>query len=161
MEEKEKQQIFCMLVTTFTDLGRSVKANSRDQKLNPGEFALVNTVSITDLENKGIKISKISRKLQVAQPTITPMLRNLEKKGYIERIMDKSDRRVVLIRVTKAGKQAKEELMLNYQDHLEDLVNRMGKERILQMVSLIQEATRCFCKEETDPKLELDKGKIS
>lgn len=51
-----------------------------------------------------IKVTAISKILRVSPPSITPLLNKLEMEGLVERRMDASDRRVVLVRLTKAGK---------------------------------------------------------
>jgi DNA-binding MarR family transcriptional regulator len=49
--------------------------------------------------------SEIGRKLGVSKPNVTSLLDKLVKKGYIERLPDVNDRRVINIAVTAKGRR--------------------------------------------------------
>jgi len=52
--------------------------------------------------------SQLAERLAINRPTVTVILRNLEKKGWIERKTDPENRRNVHVRLTEAGKQKAE-----------------------------------------------------
>lgn len=57
-------------------------------------------------DGSGIKVSEISNMLKVTSPTITQLLKTLETKEFIERGIDKEDRRAVPVRLTDKGEKA-------------------------------------------------------
>lgn len=55
-------------------------------------------------ENDGLPVSHIGEKLYLDSGTLTPLLKRLEGKGFIERKRKKEDERVVEVFITEAGK---------------------------------------------------------
>ena len=55
-----------------------------------------------------IPIRELSEKTGLAKTTLTSMLDRLEKSGYIQRVFDLSDRRIVKITLTKTARNLKE-----------------------------------------------------
>lgn len=87
------------------------KIQSKNKKtVFPAEFMMLNAINEKMNHNKeknsdqvGIKASELSEKLQTTKPATSKMLKNLEEKGYILRITDTKDRRVVYINLTESG----------------------------------------------------------
>jgi DNA-binding MarR family transcriptional regulator len=52
-----------------------------------------------------LPISELARRERVSQPGMTTLVNRLEAAGHAERIADQSDRRVTLVRITKAGRK--------------------------------------------------------
>lgn len=59
-------------------------------------------------ERDGISVKDLSEALYLDSGTLTPLLKKLETKGYITRKRKKNDERVVIVKLTKAGKALKE-----------------------------------------------------
>ncbi len=55
-------------------------------------------------ENDGLQVNHIGEKLYLDSGTLTPLLKRLEGKGFIERKRKKEDERVVEVFITEAGK---------------------------------------------------------
>lgn len=58
---------------------------------------------LTLSEIKRAKITTISRRMGVSPPTITGIIDRLQKGGYVQRIRDSRDRRVVFVSLTAKG----------------------------------------------------------
>ena len=69
-------------------------------------------------ENKQLKISELGKKIYLDSGTLTPLLKKLETKGYIDRIRDKDDERNVIIKLTSKGDSLK--------DKAKSIPNKMG-----------------------------------
>ncbi|MDO4166691.1 MAG: MarR family transcriptional regulator [Eubacteriales bacterium] len=52
-----------------------------------------------------LKMSEIAGQLHITMGTLTVMINNLVKKGYVERYKSEEDRRIVKVGLTKGGKQ--------------------------------------------------------
>ena len=89
-------------------------------------------------EKDGISVSEIGSRLMLDNGTLSPMLKKMEQAGYIERNRSKDDDRVVIITLTKKGRdlqdQAKEiplkvgsciELPLEKAKELHDLLHEL------------------------------------
>jgi DNA-binding MarR family transcriptional regulator len=51
------------------------------------------------------RVLEIAKKFNIAPSTLTGIINRLEKQGYIERIRGQEDRKQVLIKITKEGKE--------------------------------------------------------
>lgn len=55
-------------------------------------------------ENDGIPVGELGEKLRLDSGTLTPLLKKLEKAGYITRSRSSEDERIVLISLTDEGR---------------------------------------------------------
>ena len=58
-------------------------------------------------EKDGITVGEIGERLRLDNGTLTPLLKKMEKAGYVSRERSSKDERVVLITLTKDGKAMK------------------------------------------------------
>lgn len=89
-------------------------------------------------------MSEISKHLQVTSPTATQLINELEGKGLVERQVDPTDRRAVLIRLTKQGEAVQQEAEDAFLSSFQGLVAYLGEEESLQLSKLLSKATRYF-----------------
>lgn len=86
------------------------------------EFDLTYTQYLSMLvlwENDGISVKDMGEKLLLDSGTLTPVLKSLEKKGYVERHRCSSDERIMIISLTEAG--------LRLRDDALSIPERMGR----------------------------------
>ena len=82
------------------------------------EMGLTYTQYLTMLvlwEEKQINVKALGEKLYLDSGTLTPVLKRLEEKGYITRTRDTSDERNLVLHVTNAGVQLKDEVYAIHQ----------------------------------------------
>ena len=61
-------------------------------------------------DGDGITVGEVCRRLYLDSGTLTPLLKNLEKAGYVVRKRSKEDERVVLVSLTEEGKALKDRM---------------------------------------------------
>ncbi len=61
-------------------------------------------------EKDGISVNEICERLMLDSGTITPLLKKLEKSGYVERVRSKQDERSVVVNLNEKGKELKEQV---------------------------------------------------
>jgi DNA-binding MarR family transcriptional regulator len=92
----------------------------------------------------GIKASDLSSLLEITPGAVSHVLNELEKNGYVDRISDPSDRRIVLIHPTECGlsilKEANEELM----EGLNGLVTYLGEQDSQEFIRIFSLALTYF-----------------
>lgn len=106
-----------------------------------GEFMLLTAIdhAIQKHAEKtpGIKVSELAKRMEVTMPAVSKMLSLVEEKNYIERITDRSDRRVVYINLTDNGKN----IIETASEKMEEMTNRvlgaMGEEDTETLVRLL------------------------
>ncbi|MBR6349903.1 MAG: MarR family transcriptional regulator [Lachnospiraceae bacterium] len=59
-------------------------------------------------EHRKVSVKELGERLHLDSGTLTPLLKGLEKKGYITRRRSESDERVLLIELTEEGDALKE-----------------------------------------------------
>lgn len=101
------------------------------------EFILMKGI----LENASL--SEIREYLSISKPAISQMLGNLEKKGYLTREPDKTDRRNLVLALTPAGQAtfAAKETRLNAR--LGKLFGSMREEDLRQVIRLVTQFSEC------------------
>ena len=94
-------------------------------------------------EEDGLAVSHIGEKLFLDSGTLTPVLKRLENKGFINRIRNKEDERVVQLFLTENGKNLRqqacgipEKLLEQIHVQIEDLKN--FKETLNQLINNIK-----------------------
>lgn len=95
-------------------------------------------------DSAGIKISDISRTLRVASPTITQLVNSLEVNGFVDRTMDKEDRRVIRVSLTHKGEKAVEKVTEAFDDAYNGLVEHLGSEKSDLLAELLSETFTYF-----------------
>ena len=93
------------------------------------------------IEDPGVKVSELSEMVHSTKPATSKMLKALEEKGYIERISDKKDRRVVYIRLSSTGEKKIREAFVRMQDFAEHTINRLGEDDSRELVRILNK----FC----------------
>jgi MarR family transcriptional regulator, negative regulator of the multidrug operon emrRAB len=74
----------------------------------------------------------------VSRATITGLLDGLEKDGLIQRQADPSDRRLIRVNLTDAGREFLEKITPTYAQWLTDIVGPLSEEERRQLVSLLE-----------------------
>ncbi len=95
-----------------------------------------------------ITVSEISKRLAVTPPTITQILNTLESRGLIERNMDRSDRRVIEVTLTKQGEKVTELAEGAFSAVMKRLIEYMGEDQSNQLADLLFKVFRYFAENE-------------
>jgi MarR family 2-MHQ and catechol resistance regulon transcriptional repressor len=92
-------------------------------KLNPTEFAVLEL-----LYHKGRQpIQKIGQKILLSSGSMTYVVDKLEKKGLIERVFCKEDKRVTYMSITDAGNALIEEIFPSHEKKINELMSALSE----------------------------------
>lgn len=127
---------------TYIQLRKTIMEAPQSEDIKQNEFVLLIVIidSISP-EVKGIKVSELSTILKITPAAVTHMINSLEKKEYLERLSDKKDRRIVLVRPTETGSKVIESMKKQFFDDLKELLDFLGEKdskallRILNLVN--------------------------
>ena len=107
--------------------------------LNMTELLVMRRIEeMSTLVDNSINLSEIHCNLHITKSAISQMLGSLEKKGYIERSIDTTDRRKVLVNLTQTGIEIMQETKESVNNHLGEIVSRLGNENTEQLISLLE-----------------------
>lgn len=91
-----------------------------------------------------MKVSDISKLLQVTAPTVTQLIKGLEAEGLVERNTASTDRRAVGIKLTARGEMITQKAHADFVTILNGLVEYLGEEQSNQLVELLNSASTYF-----------------
>lgn len=95
-------------------------------------------------DKKALSVTEISSLLQITPAGVTHLINPLEQAGYVERLQDPNDRRIVLIGLTDKGTQVAESLILEVQENLIGLIHHLGEEDSKTLIRLMSQAITYF-----------------
>ncbi|MCL6478953.1 MAG: MarR family transcriptional regulator [Peptococcaceae bacterium] len=90
----------------------------------------VQTILLKYLLKKGRStVSSIADFMGVTMAAVSSLVDRLVKVGFLDRERSETDRRVVYISLTPAGRKAIEESLIRHRERLKLIISKMGKEK--------------------------------
>lgn len=113
--------------------------------LTASEKGLLLMLAMNAADSKvALKATDLSNLLQITPAGVTHLLNPLEQKGFIERVPDPKDRRIVRIRITASGARAAESVGSEAQRQLGGLVEHLGEKDSRALIRLLSKAIHHF-----------------
>lgn len=84
-------------------------------------------------------ITDIADNLHVSSPAVSRTITALENRGYVERYIDKLNRRCTGVRLTPLGEQVYEQECRQLHNFTSNVLDRMGEEKMRELISLSNE----------------------
>lgn len=106
--------------------------------LHPGQDALLMLV----WSSPGMRQAELARHLAIEPPTVTRMVRRLERSGLVERRKDPDDARVVRIHPTPRSRMLEAMVRRSWADLDTELGEALGSDGAERLRTLAAEATR-------------------
>lgn len=110
--------------------------------LNTNETETLYAIHKSTSYHDKIRLSKIRDALQLAPSTITAIITSLERKDLIERVIDKTDRRNICIKITKNGEEYIKEIKKNNKEVISKYIDYMGKEDAIKFKELMSKTAK-------------------
>lgn len=104
------------------------------------DMHVIEAVGIGDPRN----MSAVAKLLSVTVGTLTIAVNNLVKKGYIERVRSKEDRRVVLVSLTEKGKKAYQHHKRFHEEMVQSLLKGLSDQEISTLVTALTNLREFF-----------------
>ena len=101
------EELNTLLSETYRSVGKIEEIMLRDLsdgKLSLGEMHTIECVGVG--REKGKTVTELSQEMNITLPSVTAMIKRLEKKGYIVKAKDPDDGRSVRILLPDAGRRA-------------------------------------------------------
>lgn len=102
---------------------------------------------------EGLKVSELSRFLEITPPTVTQLINSLSAKEMVVRQADPSDRRVVRIKLTEQGMRITRKAKAHMDASLNKLVDYLGEEDSSQLAELLLKV-HTFIEDNPPPNLD-------
>jgi len=132
-----EEQVFVALAITSDQLARRLEPVLRAADISPTQY---NVLRILRGAPEGLACTEIGDRMISRDPDITRLLDRLEKRGLVSRCRQKSDRRMILTRITQAGLNLLLQLDAPVLDTHRLLLGHLGPEKLLALLQLLGEA---------------------
>jgi DNA-binding MarR family transcriptional regulator len=145
MKEKTSTDLTQELFQLMKQFPRPKLKQSSIDGLTQSEYELLVMLVITlDKDKTASTVTEISNLLKITPAGVTHLINPLEQAGYIERLQDPNDRRIVRIGLTSKGTQVAEALISEVQENLIGLINYLGEEDSKTLIRLLSKAIEFF-----------------
>jgi DNA-binding MarR family transcriptional regulator len=104
-------------------------------RANKGELCVLHFLS---MNNAAVIPSELSAALQSSAARVSTLLGSLEKKGQIEREIDKNNRRNILVTITESGRERAKTEMMKMETALACVFTEMGETDTVRFLRLIE-----------------------
>lgn len=91
---------------------------------------------------EGLQLSEIGELLITSRANITGLVDHLEQKGYVTRVVDVSDRRARLAKLTKKGEALIDEVMPPHTARCVDFFSNLSLDEVQQLTGLLKKLRR-------------------
>lgn len=88
-------------------------------------------------EDGNITISELAKKTRVLSSAISRTLKRLEEKGYVERTVNKNDRRNTYVEITDRGREVAQEVREIMRDYGEAVLSKFDEEELSMLISYL------------------------
>lgn len=113
MDQNFCAQLNELLVKTYRAIGtleETMLSDLSDEKLTIGEMHIIEAIGSADrdphLRAQGHTITEIAQLQNISPPSVTVMVKKLERKGYVYKARCKDDGRRIYVHLTEQGKRA-------------------------------------------------------
>jgi DNA-binding MarR family transcriptional regulator len=150
---KDKKYIESIM-HNFLKIKKHLMQNSRNlvhaSDIKPSEQMLLFKLNHL-IKDKKIIVTDIVNILELAPSTVSFTLNSLESNGYIERTLNKDNRREIYVSLTDKGKSILKDIKQRNYHFMGKLINHLGENDAQKLVDLL-EKTVLFLEKEEDLK---------
>ena len=132
-----------LLVDLFNYILLIEEKNLRDQgvKLSMTEVHILEAIE----KSESNMMSAIAKRLMVTQGTLTVSTSKLVKKGYVERVRDERDKRIVRLKLTERAENILEIHNRFHEEMIERLLNELELDKEVELIQSLRNLME-FCK---------------
>lgn len=114
---------------------RTFTRQTDDDLMKPGRFPALAIIHL----NPGISQSALGRAIARDKSTVSPLIKDLQKNGFIARKPSLHDRRSVTLSLTKKGERILDKLLARAREHEEELdrITGASKGRLITLLDKI------------------------
>ena len=124
----------------FTDLFQQMVTNSKGLMGFPVNSSQLKAMAAFH-EDRQYSMGELCKIANVKMPSMTEVVDRLDKEGFVERVRDTEDRRVVKVKLTAAGKEAHNAILASRKQQLENIFGCLDQKERLRFLSSLRTAS--------------------
>ncbi|HEU0074116.1 MAG TPA: MarR family transcriptional regulator [Dehalococcoidia bacterium] len=119
----------------FLTRGIEARIQALGFELSRPRYTIVRTLYLSP--DNAIAQSELAQVLRVSGPNITQLIDGLVAEGWVERVVNPADRRVVHARLTREGKQRAARLVPAIVEYMQDSCNQLSADEQAELCRLL------------------------
>ncbi|MSP87458.1 MAG: MarR family transcriptional regulator [Alphaproteobacteria bacterium] len=128
-------RVWLRLLTCANLIERRVRQNLRDRfDITLPRFDLLAQL---DREPEGLALGEISRRLMVSNGNVTGLIERLVAEGLIDRRSAPGDRRIQIVRLTRAGKAAFDAMTPVHREWITSVMSGLDRHELATLLDLL------------------------
>jgi DNA-binding MarR family transcriptional regulator len=88
--------------------------------------------------DEGLSTGEIRNFHKVRSATMTGIIDTLEREGQIERVPDSTDRRKVIVRITRTGRELVENFLPTHQEYIKQMLSKLDDKDCRNLLDLLK-----------------------
>lgn len=135
------------LIKDFLDACHEVKRINElmpalPKGMSPRHVRVIDIIYQCSQKAEGVKVSDVSKTLQVTKPSITKLINELEQLGVVQKNPDAGDKRIVWLQLTEVGLSYYNFYVQQYHDWLAVQLEGLEPEHLRITAQTIQQVSR-------------------
>jgi len=135
-KEKFRETAVYALASAYSHIEKEISDYLRPFNLTPAKFNAMMVIKHIG-KAEGLSQIDIGRRLIVTASNMTRLVDNMEREGYIERLTQKGDRRVNLIRISKKGSELLDQIWPGYYKKIASIANQLNRNELIRISELL------------------------
>ena len=131
----EEMRVLYSVMSRLGKLNRRQDVSEKEKSCDLVSFGLL----FADVVREQVRMTDVSRFMMVSKPAVTQAVNRLVEQGFVERVNDPGDRRVVYIQPTETGRQRFQDELEMRMELMRRAVSRIGEEKGALLAELLTE----------------------
>lgn len=136
-----QEELVTQLIQAFQHMKRGHMSMPKMPIRKSEMLTLLQIKQACETNPEGITFSDLANALNLAPPTITPLINTLVKQVFVERVRSEADRRVVYIRLTEKGTLFLDKSEKHFKAGVRALVNHLGETDTHELIRIVGKAS--------------------
>ncbi len=146
---KESQKIE-YLISLFFDTGRLIKEKSNNSEdlncssIHKSHFSMLRIEAIVLIEKEEPTMKRLADYLHIKAPSATSLVSSLVKVGFIKRLANSNDRRMVQMKITDKGREFIKDGSKQMTEKLKEVLSKLKQDQIDNFIKIMQDINSAY-----------------
>lgn len=135
-----QEQLVELLREVHRGFGRNIKEVVEQRGLSVSNVVITREIN----NSPGITVSELSRRTGLAKSHVSNNIKQLEQRGWVEKMPDHSDQRVLRLYLTESAVKELRSIRHDIRKKLQGLVSSIPEERAIALIQGLREIKRAL-----------------
>ncbi|MDD4849369.1 MAG: MarR family transcriptional regulator [Gemmiger sp.] len=135
----------CFVAKTITQEMKQLPAGFK-----PRHIHILDAIARLGADGEAVRVSDVSRQLNITTPSVTKLLNELEEKGAVQKDICPADKRVTLVALTALGKEYEEKYVTRYHAQWAANMGEVSEAEVQTVVRTLNKLAKAMPKGENE-----------